>query len=293
MFSVFSFTLKAISAMRRTPLSRELHVHLFGAQQRLVLRGQRGIGLGEDAHEVVDLQRIELHANREAALQLRNQIRRLRHVERARGDEQDVIGLDLPVLRGHGAAFDQRQQVALHAFARHVGADGLLAARDLVDLVDEHDAVLLGVVRARVARSSSSLTSLPASSSISSFCASFTLSLRGLVRLPPRFANMLESCSCISSMPGGAMISTPAGMARSSSSISRSFELRLRAASCGISGASPDRAGWARRRSRSPSSSGAAAAHRACAPRRHPPRARAPWRSPPRASSSRRLRPGP
>ena len=57
MFSVFSFTLKAISAMRRTPSVANFTSTVLGAQQRLVLRGQRGIGLGEDAHEVVHLQR--------------------------------------------------------------------------------------------------------------------------------------------------------------------------------------------------------------------------------------------
>src|SRR6202041_2871818 len=38
------------------------------------------------------------------------------------------------------------QQVALHAFARHVRAHGFLPAGDLVDFVDEHDAVLFGVL---------------------------------------------------------------------------------------------------------------------------------------------------
>ena len=40
-------------------------------------------------------------------------------------------------------ALDDRQQVALHALARDVGAAGGLAAGDLVDLVDEDDARLL------------------------------------------------------------------------------------------------------------------------------------------------------
>src|SRR6185312_1500288 len=70
--------------------------------------------------------------------------------------------------------------------------------------------------------SSSSLMSFEASSSTSSFCASRTLTLRLRVRLPPRFWNIDCSCCCISSMPGGAMISTPMGMARISISTSRS-----------------------------------------------------------------------
>ncbi len=40
------------------------------------------------------------------------------------------------------ATFDERQQVALHAFARHAAAEVALA-RDLVDLVEEDDAVVL------------------------------------------------------------------------------------------------------------------------------------------------------
>src|SRR5580692_2884723 len=64
-------------------------------------------------------------------------------MEGARGDEQDVIGLHRAVLGGDRGALDQRQQIALHAFARHVGADAAFARADLVDLVEEHDAVVL------------------------------------------------------------------------------------------------------------------------------------------------------
>ena len=89
--------------------------------------------------------RLELDADGQAALQLGNQVRGLGHVKCARCDEQHVIGLDRAVLGVDRAALDQRQQVALHALARHVGAGGLLAAGDLVDFVDEDDAVLLGI----------------------------------------------------------------------------------------------------------------------------------------------------
>ena len=63
----------------------------------------------------------------------------------AAGDEQDVVGLDHPVFRRDGGALDQRQQVALHALARHVGPDRLLTGGDLVDFVEEDDAVLLDI----------------------------------------------------------------------------------------------------------------------------------------------------
>src|SRR3546814_20079690 len=59
------------------------------------------------------------------------------------GDEQDVVGLHRAVLGADRAALDQRQQVALPALAGHVRAHALAALGHLVDLVDEHDAVLL------------------------------------------------------------------------------------------------------------------------------------------------------
>lgn len=50
------------------------------------------------------------------------------------------------VLGGHRAAFNQRQQVALYAFAGHVRAGGFTAFTDFVDFVDKHDPVLLNGV---------------------------------------------------------------------------------------------------------------------------------------------------
>ena len=72
--------------------------------------------------------------------------RRLRHVERAGRDEQDVIGAHHPVLGVDGRAFDNRQDVALDAFAADVGAVTALAPGDLVDLVKEDDAGLLHAI---------------------------------------------------------------------------------------------------------------------------------------------------
>ena len=54
-----------------------------------------------------------------------------------------MVRLHRAVLGGHGRSLDQRQQVALDALARHVGAAAALAGGDLVDFVEEHDAVLL------------------------------------------------------------------------------------------------------------------------------------------------------
>ena len=71
------------------------------------------------------------------------QVGRLGDMERARRDEQDVVGLDHAVLGVDRRSLDQRQEGALHALARDVGALQLAAAGDLVDLVQEHDAVVL------------------------------------------------------------------------------------------------------------------------------------------------------
>ena len=54
-----------------------------------------------------------------------------------------MIGLDHAVLGVDGAALDQRQQVALNPFTGNVRAGALAALADLVDLVEEDDAVIL------------------------------------------------------------------------------------------------------------------------------------------------------
>jgi hypothetical protein len=53
------------------------------------------------------------------------------------------------VLGVHGGAFDDRQDVALHAFAADLGAVVAFAARDLVNLVHEDDAGLLDPLNRR------------------------------------------------------------------------------------------------------------------------------------------------
>ena len=66
-------------------------------------------------------------------------------MEGTRGDEEDVVGLHHAVARRDGGALHERQQVALHALARDIGSLHFRAARDLVDLIEEHDAVLLRI----------------------------------------------------------------------------------------------------------------------------------------------------
>ena len=124
-------------------IRRELERHALGLHQRHVLLDQRGLGLGQDPAEIVARERAQLDPDRQPALQLRQQVRRLREMERARGDEQDVVGLHRSMLGRDRGALDQREEIALHALARHVGAVAAFAAGDLVDLVEEHDAVLL------------------------------------------------------------------------------------------------------------------------------------------------------
>src|SRR4029453_4696144 len=97
--------------------------------------------------------RLELNSDREAPLQLGDQIGRLRHVECAGGDEENVIGLHHPVLRIDGGAFNDREDVALNPFPADIrpatAAATTIAARDLVDLVHENDPGLLDALNGR------------------------------------------------------------------------------------------------------------------------------------------------
>jgi hypothetical protein len=116
----------------------ELEAHPLGREQRLVLLHERVARLLEDPDELCLPEVLELDADREAPLELGDQVGRTRDVERPRGDEQNVVRAHHAVLGLDARALDERQQVALHALARDVGSVGL-ASGDLVDLVDEHD----------------------------------------------------------------------------------------------------------------------------------------------------------
>src|SRR5437773_2213039 len=125
-------------------LRQDVERDAFRLQQLHVLPYQRVPGLGQDADEILPRQGLELHADRKPALQLGDQVRRLGDVEGAGGDEQHVVGADHPVLGRDRRALDDRQQVALHPFARDVRAvAGALASGHLVELVQEHDARVL------------------------------------------------------------------------------------------------------------------------------------------------------
>ncbi len=60
-------------------------------------------------------------------------------MERARRDEQNVVGRNHPVLGVDGSPFHNRQNVPLHALAAHIRPMPGLAPRDLVDLVQKYD----------------------------------------------------------------------------------------------------------------------------------------------------------
>jgi hypothetical protein len=86
---------------------------------------------------------VELHPDREAALELGDQVRRLADVEGAGGEEEDVVGAHHAVLGRDRRPLDDRQQVPLHPLAGDVRPAAAFAPGDLVDLVEEDDAALL------------------------------------------------------------------------------------------------------------------------------------------------------
>src|ERR1035441_8658651 len=62
-------------------------------------------------------------------------------MECAGGDEENVVGADHAVARVDGGSFNDGENVALYTFARDVGAVATLAAGNLVDFIEEDDAV--------------------------------------------------------------------------------------------------------------------------------------------------------
>jgi len=98
MFSVFSFTDQAISARRRTPSGTKEDLDILSGEQRLVLAREAGVGRREDSLEILHRKRIQLDANGEAPLQLRNQVRRFGKMKRSARDEEYMVGFTIPYL---------------------------------------------------------------------------------------------------------------------------------------------------------------------------------------------------
>src|SRR5690348_1293376 len=132
------------SRQGRNSILRESQLQALGFEQRGVLLDERIFRLGEDADEILFLEGLQLDANGQTALEFGDQIRRLGDVESARGDEQDVISANHAVSSVDGCAFNDGENVALHALAGDIGAMAGFAAGDFVDFVDEDDAHLLG-----------------------------------------------------------------------------------------------------------------------------------------------------
>ncbi|EPY33221.1 ATP-dependent HslUV protease ATP-binding protein subunit HslU [Strigomonas culicis] len=114
-------------------------------EHRLVLHNEVVLGLRDDAVEVLLAQRLQLDADGQAPLQLREHVRRLHAVEGPAADKEDLVRLHLYVRLGrHGRALHERQQVLLDALrGRLVPLVPAGRGHDLVDLVDDDDAVLL------------------------------------------------------------------------------------------------------------------------------------------------------
>ena len=83
---------------RRDRVVGEVELDAFGPHQRHILLDEARLGVGEDALEILLGQGIELDADRQAALQLGQEVGGPGDVEGAGGDEQDMVGLDRSVL---------------------------------------------------------------------------------------------------------------------------------------------------------------------------------------------------
>ena len=128
---------------RRNAIWREGHRHRFRGHQGRILERQGIVRFRQDADEILFGQGLQFHPDRQAALQFRQQVRRLGDMEGTAGDEQDMVRLDRAVFGGHRGAFDQRQKIALNALAADIGPPRVGPGTDLVDLVDEDDPAVL------------------------------------------------------------------------------------------------------------------------------------------------------
>mmetsp|Transcript_49586 Transcript_49586/g.124677 ORF Transcript_49586/g.124677 Transcript_49586/m.124677 type:complete len:254 (+) Transcript_49586:40-801(+) len=125
-------------------LRTETEVNAFGLEQLHLLTDEVAFRLCQNLVEVILGETLEFDTDRETTLKFGQQIGRLARVEGTRGHKEDLRGVHIAVLGLNGAAFDQRKQVTLHTLRAGIGAViGRVVYADLVDLVDEHDSVIL------------------------------------------------------------------------------------------------------------------------------------------------------
>src|SRR5215217_1649267 len=117
----------------------ELHRQAFSCQQCVILTDEGTFGLRENTHKIFFRQGVELDTDRKSSLKLGDEIRGLGHMERPRGNEQDVVREYRPMLRRDRAAFHDRQQVALHPFSRHIRPCRPFTSGDFVDFIQKDD----------------------------------------------------------------------------------------------------------------------------------------------------------
>ena len=113
---------------------------VFGTDKGFVLFNEIGPRFLEDAHEVFFGQRTKFHPDGQTSLKLRKHVRRFGDVEGTAGNEQNMVGLHRAVFCRDRRAFDERQEIALNAFAAD-GSAPHIGDCDLVDLVEEYDPV--------------------------------------------------------------------------------------------------------------------------------------------------------
>jgi len=116
----------------------------FGGDEGLLLFGEGGIGLGEDAAEVVFGEGIEFDADGKATLEFGHEVGDGAGVEGAGGNEEDLVGVHYALASIDGAAFDDGKEVALDALPRNIGSRFSVADGDFVYFVEEDHAGLLG-----------------------------------------------------------------------------------------------------------------------------------------------------
>ena len=121
----------------------EFQLEPLGFKQGCVLLDQRRLRLSKNADKVFHGERLQFHADRKAALQLRDQIAGLGDVKGARCNKQNMVGAHHAVTGVYGCALHNGKNIALHALAGNVSSVAALAAGDLITFIEENDARLL------------------------------------------------------------------------------------------------------------------------------------------------------